>query len=127
MDAGDVLAASDFTSDDQPFVQDWVVTHGVPGATDKTAAAAAAANVVMAREEGGAGDGLKGSDTGDQKWYFTSPASLFAFDTTAAYNGVLQASVPYFTPLTPSNLIPSNLAPSNLGPSNPLHSQASRY
>ncbi len=94
---GDLLAVSDFLSDEQPYAQDWVVTYGVPGVSDKVAAAAAASNVVMTREGGGGmGDGLKGADTGAYKWYFTSPPSLFAFDTTSAYNGIIQAPSAFF-------------------------------
>ena len=38
---GDHLAVSDFISEEQPFLQDWRLTYGVPGLTDKAAAAAA--------------------------------------------------------------------------------------
>jgi hypothetical protein len=93
---GDHLAVSDFVSEELPFVQDWSITYGVPGLADKAAAAAAAGNVVLSREgAGGVVDGLKGSDTGNYKWYFTSPQSFFDFDTTSAYNGVIQARYPF--------------------------------
>jgi hypothetical protein len=69
---GDHLAVSDFVSEELPFVQDWSITYGVPGLADKAAAAAAAGNVVLSREgAGGVVDGLKGSDTGNYKWYVT--------------------------------------------------------
>jgi hypothetical protein len=93
---GDVLAASDFISEDAPYAQDWRVTYGVPGLVNKAEAAAAAANVILTREGGGGmGEGLKGTDTGNQKWYFTSPASFFDFDTTSSYNGIIQVQPPH--------------------------------
>jgi hypothetical protein len=94
---GDHLAVSDFVSEELPYLQDWSLTYGVPGLTDKAAAAAAAGNVVLSRDgAGGVVDGLKGADTGNFKWYFTSPQSFFDFDTTSAYNGVIQALCPFY-------------------------------